>query len=155
MFTLRLLYHLFGFQFSDYEIRECDVGFCHQQRCPLYKLKGLKSQENDMTKLEATFKIEDKFAVPIGKISKCSISLNVLDDDYKPLFKSLPKWSSLVSSMPEEIIVKEVLREANYKPTLQFHVLFDRDEVASISGKPSEMIYKCPGEVSCSSPIKL
>ena len=135
------------FIFEEHEYRECEVGFCPQQKCPLYSIRTLEAQENEETKLVAVFDVEN-FIAPMGRVSECSMKLEVIDDDYKRLFESPPTWHSNESILPDEIIVLDILRNASYKPILQIHITFDNENVSSLTGKPSEIIYKCPGEVN-------
>ena len=116
-------------------------------------MRTLESQENDKTKLVAIFDVEN-FTAPMGRLSECSMTLEVIDDDYKGLYQSPPTWYSNTSYLPEEITVPEILRDANYKPMLQIHIKFDNENVSSLTGKPSEIVYKCTGEVSIKSSLK-
>ena len=110
-------------------------------------MRTLEPQENDETKLVAVFDIEN-FTAPIGRVSECFMKLEVIDDDYKRFLKNPPTWHSNESILPDEITVPDILRDANYKAMLQIHITFDNENVSSLTGKPSEIIYKCPGEVS-------
>ena len=123
------------------EQRECHQEYCLPE-CPLYRLKELKKQENDNTKLVATF-IVDKVVYPIGELQYQTMRLEQKNTIKDSLWKMQKSNQFDKQTKKTLFVIGNLLVDATYFPIYEFHLTMNSIGLKELT----KIAWECKGKV--------
>ena len=124
------------------EERECQQEYC-LPKCPLYHLKELNKQDDDTTKLVATF-IVDKVSYPIGELQYQTMRLEQKEFSELSLWK-MQKSSEFNKKTKQSLFtIKNLIVDRTYFPIYEFHLTFNSTAIKD----PTKIAWECKGKVT-------
>ena len=124
------------------EERECHQAYC-LPKCPLYHLKELKKQEDDTTKLVASF-IVDKVAYPIGDLQYQTMRLEQNGISDASLWKMQKSSQFNKITKKTEFTIGNLIVDQTYFPVYEFHLSLNSSRINELT----KIAWECKGKVN-------